>query len=834
MSTRLGTLTLDLVARIGSFTGPIRDAERQTESSFANMRNHVNNFGAIAIAGAAAVGAGIFAMANEYSNAASELAVFAFISKTTTQEFQSYAAGAKTMGIEMETLSGQFKDFNEKLGEFVTLGSGGAVDFFEKIAIETEGSAEGARKLALEMQNLSGPKALQLYMDKLEEAGATQQQMSFYLESMAGDTTNLIPLLRNGGEGFKFWADAAERAGVIMDESAIQKAAELRVQVDLLTMQVEGAEKKFIQGLMPALVSVGDAMSQGSVETNLMTEAGETLGEVFKGVAATGMGVYAVVKMLSNAIAGLAFDAVNAKKSVDIASQGQGWFSNLWGTRNIKTALLAGMNLWMDNDKSGISMAAEDNKKVIEDVSVAINNLYDNTVSEAVSSMAKIQGAHAGVTRGSDEWVAKQNEVAKATKVNTKANQDFNKVLEEQKRILYEYSTSDNQQKMDLESEIQRLTKNGMSDFIPTAKARFDAEQRLIKMKFEFELAEHLMTEEKKLKFSNTIKQQEIMADAKLSKDQRAEKIKSLQEVFNQETAAYKRTQQAQLLEAKRHWVSAEDYARDYYALIREEILATSSYSPEMKQALVKEANFNQGMGENADREQVWGDYQSMMGLDKSPYQQDMDLLVEARAQMLLTEEEYFNSRAKLQLAYGSNYLSSTADVLKSLLGEESSYYHVAFAMAKGMAAAKVALNAPETYSNAYNAVVGIPYVGPYIAPVVGAGAVAFQLAQAAVIGNVQLTGMAHDGIDNIPKEGTWLLDKGERVVDSRTNGDLKDYLAKGGGGGGNVTINQSINIASDGTATTQNDSKQLGALINNAVLAVIRKEQRQGGLLSR
>lgn len=45
-----------------------------------------------------------------------------------------------------------------------------------------------------------------------------------------------------------------------------------------------------------------------------MSEAGETLGEVFKGVAATGMGVYAVVKMLSNAIAGLSFDAINAKK----------------------------------------------------------------------------------------------------------------------------------------------------------------------------------------------------------------------------------------------------------------------------------------------------------------------------------------------------------------------------------------------------------------------------------------------------------------------------------------------------------------------------------------
>ncbi len=52
------------------------------------------------------------------------------------------------------------------------------------------------------------------------------------------------------------------------------------------------------------------------------------------------------------------------------------------------------------------------------------------------------------------------------------------------------------------------------------------------------------------------------------------------------------------------------------------------------------------------------------------------------------------------------------------------------------------------------------------------------------------LAGMAHDGIDEIPREGTWLLDKGERVVDNRTNQDLKQALSKGNGLGGGVTVN--------------------------------------------
>lgn len=63
----------------------------------------------------------------------------------------------------------------------------------------------------------------------------------------------------------------------------------------------------------------------------------------------------------------------------------------------------------------------------------------------------------------------------------------------------------------------------------------------------------------------------------------------------------------------------------------------------------------------------------------------------------------------------------------------------------------------------------------------------------------LSMAGMAHDGISDVPKEGTWLLDKGERVVDSRTNGDLKDFLSEpsskaASGGGGRPIIKLVIN----------------------------------------
>ncbi|PVO50889.1 hypothetical protein [Salmonella enterica] len=76
---------------------------------------------------------------------------------------------------------------------------------------------------------------------------------------------------------------------------------------------------------------------------------------------------------------------------------------------------------------------------------------------------------------------------------------------------------------------------------------------------------------------------------------------------------------------------------------------------------------------------------------------------------------------------------------------------------------------------------------------------VAQGLAQVAKIKSVSIDGMAHDGIDNIPREGTWLLQKGERVVDDRTNGDLKEFLSNqksGESSNAPVHVDASLHIA--------------------------------------
>lgn len=72
--------------------------------------------------------------------------------------------------------------------------------------------------------------------------------------------------------------------------------------------------------------------------------------------------------------------------------------------------------------------------------------------------------------------------------------------------------------------------------------------------------------------------------------------------------------------------------------------------------------------------------------------------------------------------------------------------------------------------------------------------AIAFAGVQSAVALS-QVKGQFHSGIDNVPDTGTYLLERGERVVDRRLNADLKQFLKKGGSGEQSPNINLTMHI---------------------------------------
>src|SRR5690606_35708028 len=629
-----------------------------------------------------------------------------------------------------------------------------------------------------------------------EEAGVTQQQMSFYLESMASDTTNLIPLLKDGGKGFEYWANAAERAGAIMDEHAIEKANELRVQMDLLNLQVQGVKNQFIQGLMPALVSVGDGLSDATMQTNLMSDAGETLGEVFKGVAATGMGVYAVVKMLTNSIAGLAAQAAQSKQMVDKAAEGGSFFDKLPGVKITKAFILGATNAQV-NKSSPVQMAAQDNAQVADDVANSSNRIYNDAVNQSVSAMAKIQNSQAGVTKGSDEWIKKQNEAAKATKENNKAQQELNRLLEEQARardaISYDYMDDFAKFAEDYKRQVTEIQEANFgpqeSQYLAKAKARYEYEEEMYLRQITEEINTFKWSEEQKLDYFYETQRIIVSESGKYNDELKQLKLKALDEQYAIELQKA-RFHAQNVQQTMRESIKGLSYGVD-------EIFAQATMSPQdYDRWSLENDRSNSQLGLRNERVRVEQDIMTSdaYSTDDERYAALLEAHQEYRDAMAAIDVDYqqqvqdlefqqYNEKMGMyseMLSQASSIWGNMTQLVKDSQGEQSGAFKAMFLIQQAMAAAQAII-----YANVASAAALAP-------PPIGLGPVAGVplsslikvngYMSAGIIAGQTIAGMAHDGIDNIPKEGTWLLDKGERVVDSRTNGDLKDFIANGGG----------------------------------------------------
>lgn len=232
--------------------------------------------GAGAALGAATVAFGALTAASIRS--AAEIDRFARVSSTTTTEFQRMAAGARTVGIDADKLADIFKDVNDRVGDFNATGAGPMADFFEQIAPRIGLTADA-------FKNLSGPQALQLYVSSLEKAGASQQDMTFYLEAMASDTTALIPLLRNGGAEMNRLADNAQRLGAIMSDETIASLNDANRSFRDIQATTQGFANEIIASLAPALASAAEGLSDALQNSEAVQGAVDGLADAAGGLA---------------------------------------------------------------------------------------------------------------------------------------------------------------------------------------------------------------------------------------------------------------------------------------------------------------------------------------------------------------------------------------------------------------------------------------------------------------------------------------------------------------------------------------------------------------------
>lgn len=189
---------------------------------------------------------------------------------------------------------------------------------------------------------------------------------------------------------------------------------------------------------------------------------------------------------------------------------------------------------------------------------------------------------------------------------------------------------------------------------------------------------------------------------------------------------------------------------------------------------------------------------------------------------------------AKLQ-NYG-NTMGAMAGLLGAFAGENNRVSQMMFAAQKGYALAQIFLNNKVALSEAW---ASAPF--PYNVPAVAMAALETgALAAAAQTITPMFSGIAHGGLDYVPKEQTYLLDKGERVLSPNQNKDLTNFMQgnqNGGGGGGVGEVNIVVSVDAKGNSsmtgdTANNFARTMAQQVEQTARNVVRKELMQGGMI--
>ncbi|ENU16946.1 hypothetical protein F995_00566 [Acinetobacter sp. CIP A162] len=640
-------------------------------------------------------------MALAYSNNAKEIQNLATVADMGVVEFQRMAVAAQQVGITQEQLSDQIKDFNEKLGEFVLTGKGEATDAFELLQKHSKMSGEEIKKFALEMQKASGGDAMQMYVNKLEEAGVSQEQMSFLTENMANDFTKLLPIFADNGAAIEEWGNAAERAGFIITEQGIETAIDFSAQARLLELQLKGMSNTMLAAVVPALVDIADAFFQDSEQGSTFAQVGDTLAVTLKVLASTAIVVGNAFYLVGDAI-GAGAAAMMRFLSGDFAGAAQ---------------------IVKDNYTNAVDSVANSMEKIDKIFTgKTANNVKNLKVPPPKDTPRK------GITTGLDDFTAGEKEKTKKAKSEgDKRKREAERLAKEIARIEYEYATADQQRRMKLNDEIEYLQEKGMSKYIDDAQDRYNQEEKLIQMKFEFELAEHLMTEEQKLRFSMNIREQEIKADHDLTKEQKALKKSSLDEQFKQELELIKLTQEQRIFAANEFQYAEIDRIKKRYELERREIDRNRKLSSDERHELMVASYMREGQDTAYAQQGAAQNFLGAIGVDYSAeaaLQNRMNAIIEYRewftmseaqftAETLAAQSQFERDKQDLALSSLNVLLSATSStwsnmtqLVKDGAGEQSGAYKAMFAMQQAFAMTSATVSA----FLAYNQVLASPW----------------------------------------------------------------------------------------------------------------------------
>src|SRR5690606_9954793 len=137
MAAYLGTLTLDLVAKIGGFTGPLDKAGRAAKKTSADMAKYGKAIGVAIGAGAVAAASGIALIVNRQRDLIDQQAKAAQMLDTTYASLSNLARAGELGGVGMEKIEAASRQLNLNLGRAIQ-GTEAQVAAFDRLGLSAQ------------------------------------------------------------------------------------------------------------------------------------------------------------------------------------------------------------------------------------------------------------------------------------------------------------------------------------------------------------------------------------------------------------------------------------------------------------------------------------------------------------------------------------------------------------------------------------------------------------------------------------------------------------------------------------------------------------------------
>lgn len=202
-----------------------------------------------------AVAGALTLAAQQTSEYATEIFMMANRASTSVEEIQRLQYAFRSLKIDGESMSQMFKDAQDKLGDFNETGAGPLVDFFNEIAKPMGQTID-------DFKELTGPQIIEKFVKMLKESGASQSEMIFYMEGIASESTDLLPLLKDNADSLEAMKNRADELNLVLSRSEIKKLREMGGAMNDFKQSISGSMRSMISSFSTEITTLTTATSE--------------------------------------------------------------------------------------------------------------------------------------------------------------------------------------------------------------------------------------------------------------------------------------------------------------------------------------------------------------------------------------------------------------------------------------------------------------------------------------------------------------------------------------------------------------------------------------------